>query len=270
MALQKYEIERSLSLIEAVADLGELSKSKAKSLLNDKRVWVNGKRVWMSKHALKRGDLVEINFPENKSREIELLYEDDYFYIINKPPGVVTNLQNGSLEEVLREKYNNKNLWVVHRLDKDTSGCLIVAKNNKVFEVFKNLFSEQGLNKKYLFLASGNPKEKNFSISNPIHHKTAVSHFKVLDHTDRHCFIEATIETGRKHQIRKHLLEAGHPVLGDKLYDKKNGTEEAKACDRHMLHALELSFIHPFESREITVQSPWPEDFRAVKKLCRL
>lgn len=249
------------------------SRNEAKRLLDQHRVFVNGRRVWMARHSLKRGDTVEIQEAASSPQtptEKQVLYQDDRFVILNKPPHRVSNGPD-SAETDLRRLLNIPRLQAVHRLDRDTSGCLLLATSRDAFERMVPLFKERAVGKVYRALVSGRIAGKSARIAAPIDGQPALSLVRVLSSTPTASLLEVKIETGRTHQVRKHLAGIGHPVLGDKQYATgKVDSKALRSVPRQMLHAHSLSFPCPITGRVIRARSPLPEDFRGVMKKLRL
>jgi 23S rRNA pseudouridine1911/1915/1917 synthase len=153
-------------------------------------------------------------------------------------------------------------LQAVHRLDRDTSGCILVAKSKEAFDKAVDLFKKQDISKVYHLLVMGEIKDRERRIDYPLENEPAVTKLYHVSSNPLASHLKASIETGRTHQIRKHLAYIGHPVLGDKTYAVRGAIpEDLRMIDRQMLHATSLRFNSPFNNRAIRVEAPLPKDF---------
>ena len=275
--MKKFKVDTSIDLKTFLADKLNLSKAKAKEIIDLKLILVNNKRVWIAKYKLKKGDIVEV--PEFESIKIDknfdisksILYEDDFIIAVNKPPFLESNLKKGSVEDILRRFKRDKKIEAIHRLDKETSGVLLFAKNKKTFFKFKELWEEKKVNKLYLAIVVGIPKFKKKFISIPIDKKYAKSEVFVKNIGKNSALVEVNIRTGRKHQIRIHLAKIGYPIIGDKIYGYKNVDNPIlKSVKRQMLHSSKISFTHPFLKKNLTITAPLHKDFLSLKKLLEI
>ena len=249
-----------------------VSKKQVQVWLDNKLVLVNAKRIWMRKHVVKEGDQIEILQNTkliSKNKEISIIWEDDYYLIVKKQPGIITNAAKNSLEERLRYKKNNPNICAVHRLDKETSGCLIFASSLDAKERAIPLFKEKQITKVYRALTIGRFPSSWREIRTDIEGYIAITRVKLLDANHKASYLELQIETGRTHQIRKHLAFKRFPVLGDKKYA---GTlnELSVRQPRQMLHAYRLSFSHPYTKKNIKVTAQVPSDFKNLLQNLKL
>ena len=262
--------QEGLRLFIVIAKEFSVSNKQAKFWIDSKLVLVNKKRVWIKKHILKEGDLIEvltIDKPLNIIEKIPILWEDEYYIIINKPAGLITNACKNSVENILKDQEDNDEIVAVHRLDKETSGCLIFAKKtdykNKAIPMFKN----KKIIKIYRAITIGKFPNKWKEIRTDISGFIAKTLIKILDNNKNSSYLEIRIETGRKHQIRKHLAQKRYPILGDKKY-AGTGNSFSLEQSRHMLHAYSLIFNHPFTDKKISIKASIPLDFnRCLKQL---
>ncbi|MCC6276867.1 MAG: RluA family pseudouridine synthase [Oligoflexia bacterium] len=254
-----------------------------------------------------RGDeVVEVEIPPANTSGItpeeislEILYQDNDLAVINKQAGLVTHPakthQGGTLVNALL--FHIKDLsdiggverpGLVHRLDKDTSGTIVVAKTNKAHQGLAQMFKKHEIHRVYWAIVAGIPKKKNGTIESNLarhpkfrkafcsqeHGKRAVTHFEVIkSYKNQASLIEVRLETGRTHQIRVHLSEMGHPVLGDKIYGIKRQSQLltnskikqiTQNLKRHALHAAELGFEHPRTLAPLKFKTDWPDDLKEL------
>ena len=260
------------TLLEVLADRLRCSKKQAKALLDSKQVFVNEQRIWMAKHTVSRKDIIETVRPETKMQKTEILKKAGDILIVNKPAGLVTNGSAKSLEVKLQRELNNPECCAVHRLDRETSGCVIFAKNAAAKEAMIPVFKEQKVVKIYRGIVSGRVSDQLQTITRDIDGQSATTLVRVLDRNPRASYLELRIKTGRTHQIRKHLAAVRHPVLGDKGYAGSKGLEEIiRTLPRQMLHAYKLILPHPNNPEQpIRITAPVPADFRDTLKALRL
>lgn len=270
----------------------DISRTKLQNLIKEKQIFVNGKNE-KAKYLLEIGDEIEVNLPEEKQIEIkpekidlEIMYEDDFLLIVNKPINMVVHpaasSESGTLVNALLSytdklsTVNEERPGIVHRLDKDTTGLIIIAKDNETHLKLVDMFSKREINKKYLAICNGTFKNKNGIIDKPIgrhpvdrkkmavtdkNSKEAITEYNVVFENDKFSLLDIILHTGRTHQIRVHLSSLNHPILGDKTYGVKN---EKIKVDSQMLHAYNLNFIHPINEKEISLSVEPPKVFLEV------
>lgn len=255
-----------------------ISIKAIKRLIDTGFCLVNGKIERISTRLLKKGDLIEISWKETvkapapqapQLKKIPvILYEDEYILICNKPPGIVCD-----------HEFNYfSGCRLIHRLDKDTSGLLLLAKNDLAFHAMVDLFKKHQINKFYLAVVLGEVKEMSGIITSFLSKKNseggiakwgsgtqengkeAITKFNCLAKGNGASLLEISIITGRTHQIRVHFSEKGHPVLGDHLYSKIPHMRIRPP--RQLLHAYKISFLHPFLQKKISLMAEIPNDFR--------
>ncbi len=263
-------------LLDHLADCLALSRRAAKNLLDDRLVFVNGRRIWMAKHLLQTRDAVEL-LPDavapqpNRETPVRILLDDPAFLVADKPPRLLT-VGEKSLEIRLRDQLGLPGLRAVHRLDKDTSGCVLFAKDEETRRALVAQFEEGRVRKLYHALVAGNLAEPQMDIRMPVDHLPAVSHVRQVaaqSKPPRAAHLTVAIETGRTHQIRIHLHHAGTPVLGDRQYFSARSADFPEV-PRQMLHASELRFAHPATGKPIAAAAPLPKDFRNWMRTLRL
>ena len=268
----------------------KLSRSMIQKLIEDGEILVNGQTKKIS-YKVHTGDEIEINIPEPKETNIkpqnipvEVIYEDNDIIVVNKPKGMVVHPANGNPDGTLVNailalcKDNLSGIGgeirpgIVHRLDKDTSGLLIIAKNDLAHKNISEQIKNRQVKKIYIALVKGNVAEDEATIDMPIGRsakdrkkmavrkdgKTAITHFKVLKRYNKYTLLEIKIDTGRTHQIRVHMAEIGHPVVGDMVYS--SGKNEF-GIEGQMLHAKSLDFRHPVTGKEMHLEADVPQYF---------
>ena len=278
--------------------LKDVSRSKIQSHLENGYVLVNSKNE-KSSYKLREGDEIEIrDFPKEesdlKAEEIplDIVFEDDDIIVINKPKGLVVHPGAGNTEHTLANalKFHSDNLstlngdfrpGIVHRIDKDTAGLLIVAKNDASHAFLGEQLQGHTLGRKYYALVLGNIEENEGKIIAPIgrdqkfrqkmavdlmHGKEAETSFKVLERFKEATLVECSLKTGRTHQIRVHMNYIGHPVIGDPIYGKGN---RAIYDDGQLLFAHEIHFIHPRTKKEMTFSVDLPKYFKDILEQLR-
>ena len=289
-------------------EINDISREKIIHCIKEGKIKIEGKDKTKPSYILKGGEKILLNIsdflnsikaplsiePQPLSPEPEILYEDKNLLIINKPAGIivhptVNNINNPSIAGWLLEKYpfvsnvgeDKLRPGIVHRLDKETSGVLILAKNNRVFDYFKNLFKRRKIKKKYIALVRGEIKKQQGIIDFPLIRskkspikrkivvkknkgKIALTRYKVLKLYQGYTLLEIFLETGRTHQIRVHLASIGFPVVGDKMYGKLKKTGKLH-LSRHFLHAQEISFVS-FDGELLKIESSLPKDLKQILK----
>ncbi len=296
MATEKIVVSDEEGRIDAfIASRLSLSRSFAAELIDDGKVLLNGFAV--KKRALvKSGDEITVEIPELKEPEalpqdipIDIVYEDDDLLVVNKPKGMVVHPAPGNSDGTLVNAllYHCKGTLsgingvsrpgIVHRIDKDTSGLLIVAKNDVAHIHLAKQIKEHSFTREYLAICYGNVKQDSGLVSAPIgrdpknrqrmavvykNSKSAVTHYEVVERFQGFTLMRFRLETGRTHQIRVHMASIGHPIAGDPLYGpKKVITELCGQC----LHAGKIGFIHPKTNQYLEFEAELPEYFKKYK-----
>lgn len=281
-------LDKCLSLLMESA-----SRSKIQEYIDNGLVLVNGKNEKASFKLSENDEVIVNDIPKKentlipKDIKLDIVYEDDDLLVINKPKGMVTHPGNGNEEDTLANAvsfYSNSlshvngdfRPGIVHRLDKDTSGLLVVAKNDEAHAFLANQLSDHTLGRLYYALVLGNIVEEEGVIIAPIgrdkqnrlkmavdikNGKEAETSFKVIERFNGFTLIECKLKTGRTHQIRVHLDYIGHPVIGDPVYGKGN---RKLYNDGQLLFAHKISFIRPSDKKMVTFDAPIPDYFQEV------
>ena len=286
--------QEGLRIDTYLADRMGVSRSKIQKLIKEGQVLVQG-RIVSSSYNVKIGDKIEVDdeleyemdvVPEDIP--IDIVYEDDDLLILNKESGMVVHPApghyTGTLVNALLYRYpltsgEKERPGIVHRLDKDTSGLMVVAKNEEIHEKLSEMIAKKQVERKYLAIVHGVIKHDTGEIDAPIgrdpnnrqkmavtdvHGKEAITHFKVLERFDNYTYIECKLETGRTHQIRVHMAYIGYPVCNDPLYGRGKSTEFGQ-----MLHSYSIKFQHPRTGKELFFTVDAPTEFQEKLKELR-
>jgi len=269
--VSKLDADRTLQVF--VAAKLAVSKRAAKNLLDDRKVWVNRRCVWMAHHTLRQGDTVEIAAapnPEQKNAppKLRTLVEDAHYLVADKPSGMLSSGED-SVEELLRVQTGLQGLQAVHRLDRDTTGCLLLAKSAAAFDAAVAIFKTRRVTKIYQVIVWGKFARNASTLTDELDGERAVSHLQREAFSDDASFLKVRIETGRTHQIRRHLSSIRHPVLGDREHGVKFARDpRLLTIPRQMLHACGLEMTHPMAPGDtLKAHSPLPADFRRCLSL---
>lgn len=266
------------TLQEFLADRLRVSKRQAKAMLDARVVWVNRKLVWMAAHVLNAGDWVTFSVePGTGSKKekvidanchIRVLLRDDHYLFVDKPAGILTQGAE-SLEEIIRKQEKNPDLSAVHRLDRETSGVLMMATNPDALNAAIAMFKTHRVGKIYHAIVMGRVDRHVSTLREAIEGERAITHFTRLKSNPDASFLKVRIETGRTHQIRLHMSSIRHPILGDRQYGVKETRDpRILAVSRQMLHATEIELPHPMIlGQKLRAHSPLPADFRSTLKL---
>ena len=250
-----------------------VSRRAAKNLLDERQVWVNRQLVWMAHHTMRRGDVVQTSAFESrqpKPQNIRVLIEDKHYLFADKPAGILT-IGPDSAEERLRAQLAAPELRVIHRLDRDTSGCLLVARNAAAFDAAVSVFKTRRVLKVYHAICVGRIERRSSTIREAIDGEPAVTHLTTLSSCPDATYLALRIETGRTHQIRRHLAGIRHPVIGDRQYGLKSAYDpRMQQIARQMLHATDIEMPHPLQPGNLRAHSPLPADFRRCLRLFSL
>lgn len=299
-------------------EIEDWSRSRLKKLIDDGDVSVNRKQE-KSSYKLREGDEITVELTEQDSDNFEpedipldVVFEDEFLAVINKPAGMVVHpgagVSSGTLANALAYRFKvqseefgvgstreskiqnlKSKIGMVHRLDKETSGLMVVAKNDLTSEKLSAQFQDRKVKKSYVALVHGFVRKLTGKIEEPIardrknrtkmavdkNGRNALSIYKVRQRFDKFTLLDVDIKTGRTHQIRVHLSHINHPIIGDETYNagRDNGIEDAqlrkaiKNLERFFLHAEKLAFTHPVTKKEMSFEQPLPDELTDLLKL---
>lgn len=277
----------NIRLDVALSNILGKSRSKVQKLIKDKLVLKNGNTL-NSSYLVTTGEEIDIlekekeNSIENYNIPLDIVYEDDYLIIINKQSGLVVHPapghSNDTLVNALVNKYKLSNVdftrpGIVHRIDKDTSGLIVVAKDDDTHEKLSEMIKEKKVERIYWALVEGVIKHDTGTIDAPIgrdtvnrqkmmitdkNSKEAITHFKVLKRYKNNTLVECKLETGRTHQIRVHFNYIGFPIVGDPVYGRRHNNDSFG----QYLHSKSIRFIHPITNKELYFESDLPLEFK--------
>lgn len=297
ISMKYLEVENTNKRIDAYLSekLEDTSRVAIQRLVANGKVLVNGKMVKPS-YKVQEGDKIEVEeeIPVATSLKaqnipLEIIYEDKDIIVVNKPKGMVVHPANGNPDGTLVNAImaickdslsgigGEIRPGIVHRLDKDTSGIIMIAKNDKAHINLSEQIKDHKVKKTYIALVRGMVKENEATINMPIGRserdrkkmavtkkgKEAITHFKVLERYDKYTLLQVNIETGRTHQIRVHLSQIGYPIVGDEVYS--NGKNEWNVKGQ-CLHAKSLEFKHPITGKAMLLEANLPEYFETILK----
>jgi len=262
--------EAGQTLQNFLAERLKQSKRQAKDRIDARQVFVNRQCIWMARHILQGGDTVDTRTDDLRPaapRQIRVLNETEHYLFADKPCGLLS-IGPGGLEELLRAQRGEPALRCVHRLDRDTSGCLLVARSTEAFNRVVSVFKTRRVHKIYDVLVVGRLDRAATMIDTPLSGDPARTHVRRIAVTDDVSFARVRIETGRTHQIRLHLASIRHPVVGDRLHGLKTSRDPRfLRVPRQMLHASELELDDPMGHGQLHGHSPLPADFRRCLEL---
>jgi len=281
-------VEKPVKRLDAyLAEITDYSRSKIQKLIKDDLVLVNNKKTSASA-SLKEGDTIKYTLVEEEiinilpeKMELDIVFEDEFLAVINKKSGVVVHPAVGNYQHTLVNglmyhfnqisKEKSIRPGIVHRLDKDTSGLMVVAKTEEVLEKLSNMIKNKEIKRHYLALVEGLIAPQSATIDAPIgrdqnnrekmavtdiNSKEAITHIKVLQKYSKYTLIECILDTGRTHQIRVHLSYINHPVVNDPIYNKKKSTPFGQ-----LLHSKSIDFIHPITKEHLHFEQTPPKEF---------
>lgn len=285
--IETYNVAAEAPLLEfLLASMPQRKRTNVKELLRHNSVMVNGSVTTKFDLVLKPGDIVKVNltreFPRFYNRRVKLVYEDDDIIVIEKGYGLLSmgndRVTEGTAYSIVKDyvKWVNpaNKIFIVHRLDRDTSGLMMFAKNVQAKEAMQHNWNNMVLNRKYLAVVEGSVEEDQgviksylaensryevYSTDNPEEGQLAVTRYKVLRRRNGYSLLEVELDTGRKNQIRVHLKDLGHPIAGDRKYGAK-----PSPIHRLALHAQTLRFVHPVTRKEMNFTTPIPSSFSSM------
>ena len=290
MILEITENQAGERIDRFLADSQDLTRSFLQKILKEGEVIVNGKSV-KANYKLRKGDRIEFEIPEAVEPDIvaediplSILYEDADVLVVDKPKGMVVHPAAGHYSRTLVNAvmYHCKGELsgingvlrpgIVHRIDRDTTGSIIICKNDMAHNEIARQLKEHSINRRYRAIVTGVLKDEEGTIEGAIGRdkkdrkkmaitadgKPAVTHYRVLQRFKHYTYVECVLETGRTHQIRVHMAPIGHPLLGDEVYGRRS---DKYKCEGQCLHAMTLGFHHPRTGEYIEVNAPLPPYF---------
>ena len=287
--LREYPVTKNCELLEFLLEvLKGQSRNSVKSLLTNHRVSVDGAPISQYNFQLAKGDVVIISKTpiHKKTRSnLPIIFENDEFIVINKPSGllsIASDKEKGStayrmLTDYVQQKDKHNRIYVVHRLDEDTSGVLMVAKNEKIRDLLQEKWNDLVSKRGYFAIVEGQMKEKQGTIKSYLKKNSqnmmysskkvgdgqlAITHYKVIKEIENYSLLDVNIDSGRKNQIRVHLGDLGHHVIGDDKYGNPSNP-----IKRLGLHAYELELEHPVTHKVMKFTAPMPKEFKTLFKI---
>lgn len=279
--MEKYIVKENEILIEFLKkSFSNLSKNNIKSLLHNEKVFINGNMTTKYNYELNVGDVVEIR--EKIAKNIDIIYEDKDIIVINKPSGLLTVATEKEknktayhlVMEYLKKKNKNNRIFIIHRLDKDTSGIIMFAKNERAKHLYQDNWNDIVKKRCYYAVIDGKMENKEGTIKSYLKEngnmvysvkdrsgKIAITEYKVLKEIKNISLLDINLRTGRKNQIRVHMKENKTPILGDLKYGEKS-----KLINRLALHAYKLELINPVTKKLLTFEVNMPNEFKTLFK----
>ena len=279
--MEKYIVKENEILIEFLKKMfSNLSKNSVKSLLHNEKVFVNGNMTTKYNYELNAGDVVEIR--EKVAKNIDIIYEDKDIIVINKPSGLLTVATEKEknktayhlVMEYLKKKNKNNRIFIIHRLDKDTSGIIMFAKNERAKHLYQDNWNDIVKKRCYYAVIDGKMENKEGTIKSYLKEngnmvysvkdrsgKLAITEYKVLKERKNISLLDINLKTGRKNQIRVHMKENKTPILGDLKYGEKS-----KLINRLALHAYKLELVNPVTKKLLTFEINMPNEFKTLFK----
>ena len=284
--IKEYPVKKECELLEFLFEtFPSQSRNSVKSLLSSRRVSVDGAPITQFNFKLFPGDTIIISNTaiRRKTRSnLPIIYEDDEFIVINKPSGllsIASDKEKGStayrmLSDYVQQKDKHNRIFVVHRLDEDTSGVLMVAKNPNIQKLLQDNWNDIVTKRGYYAIVEGimenkqgtvksylrkNAQNLMYSVKSPKDSQLAITHYKVMQESEKYSLLDVNIDTGRKNQIRVHMGDLGHHVIGDDKYG-----EPANPLKRLGLHAYCLEFTHPIKKKKMRFEAPMPKEFKTL------
>ena len=299
MSYTEWIVEESGARLDKyLSEVSELSRTRVQDLAKDKKIFVNGKAE-KSSYKVQCGDTISCDVPKNEELNVQaedipldILYEDDDIIVINKPKGMVVHPAPGNYSGTLVNAllYHCKDLsgingvirpGIVHRIDKDTTGCIVACKNDLAHNAIAKQLETKQCHREYIALVDGNIANEAGVIDAPIgrdrrdrqkmtvtptNSKDARTHFKVKERFQHYTLLDCSLETGRTHQIRVHMKYINHPVTGDEKYGRKCAVMDTQG---QCLHAYQLTLVHPSTHQKMTFTAPLPDYFETLLEKLR-
>ncbi|MBD5243906.1 MAG: RluA family pseudouridine synthase [Bacteroides sp.] len=287
--IEKYSVTAPSTLLEYLLQvMPQRKRTNVKELLKHNQVAVNGMPVTQFDAPLAEGDEVKVNltreFKVFYHRRLKIVYEDDDIIVVNKGYGLLSmgndKVKDGTAYSILRDyvKWGDprNKIFIVHRLDRDTSGLMVFAKNEEAKEKLQHNWNNMVLERKYLAVVEGTPEPPQgtvksyltensqfevYSTNDPTQGKLAVTRYSTLKSRGKYALLEVELDTGRKNQIRVHMKDLGHPIAGDRKYGA-----DSSPIHRLALHARTLRFVHPISRKEMSFTTPIPASFASMVK----
>lgn len=279
--MEKYIVKENEILIEFLKKtFSNLSKNSVKSLLHNEKVFINGNMTTKYNYELNAGDIVEIR--EKVAKNIDIIYEDKDIIVINKPSGLLTVATEKEknktayhlVMEYLKKKNKNNRIFIIHRLDKDTSGIIMFAKNERAKHLYQDNWNDIVKKRCYYAVIDGKMENKEGTIKSYLKEngnmvysvkdrsgKLAITEYKVLKERKNISLLDINLKTGRKNQIRVHMKENKTPILGDLKYGEKS-----KLINRLALHAYKLELINPVTKKLLIFEASMPNEIKTLFK----
>ncbi len=279
--MKNYKTSENTTLFEALKKMyPDSSNTTIRNLLKKRRVYVDNVLVVNAKEIIEKEKIISIApIIQKIPYGIEMIFEDKDILVINKPDALLSvpldKEKTENVLSILRTFFGTKNIFVVHRIDKGTSGVMMFAKNQQTIDSLNSMFKKHELKREYFAVVAGNVKEnqgvwKSYltenkeynvrSVENEIDGKIAITHFSVIRRSKNFTYLKLNLETGRKHQIRVHCKDAGHPILGDKRYYPSSNSPISRMC----LHSYLLEFLHPITGKKMSFSAPIPQAFKKL------
>lgn len=283
-----YPVKEPMELMEFLASkMPDASRTKLKSLLSKRVVYVDKVITTQYNFPLKPGMLVQISRNKGEKKEfnhklLKIVYEDAYLIVVEKQEGLLSvNTERQKertavslLNEYVQRSNRKARVFIVHRLDRDTSGLMMFAKDERTQNVLRDNWHEIVFDRRYVAVVSGEMERdagmirswltdrKLYVYSSPVDDggKEAITHYRTIKRANGYSLMEMVLETGRKNQIRVHMQDLGHPIIGDGRY----GLEEVNPLNRLALHAFKLCFYHPVTGEEMNFETPYPGEFKKL------
>lgn len=278
----KWTVTKPMSMLEALAELSpESSKTTLRSWIKTGRALLDGEKIKLSTLVVYPGQEVSVG-PKSHfvDGEINLLYEDRWIIVIDKPEGLLSVStafeKDATAHALLKKHYKPLPIHVVHRIDQDTSGVMVFARTDEARDNFKAMFEKHELDRAYTAIIEGSLEQSSgtwrsylyedeayyvHETDDPTKGKVAITHYAQFGRSRKYAWLRLQLETGRKNQIRVHCQKAGHSIIGDKKYGAKTNP-----IQRLGLHAHLLGFKHPITGKQMRFESPLPESFQQIMR----